>query len=142
MGYDRSGPQPDHERAGWLRYGAAVCFVLVAVALRAACDRFLGEAHPFPFFLAATAVAAWYGGIGPAFLALTLGYLGADWFFISPRFEFNDWTRLSLFSVGVYAFTGLVVSIAVHGTQLATRRERYRAGQLLQERERFRVTLS
>src|SRR5688500_17816321 len=110
---------PVHSRNRWLRYGAAMCFVLAALALRAAFDKFLGDAHPFPFFLAATAVAAWFGGIGPALLALTLGYLAADWFFIPPRYQFMVPDALRLFSVAVYVFTGLVVSAAVNGAQFA-----------------------
>src|SRR5829696_4190800 len=133
---------PTHGRNPWLRYGAAMCFVLVALALRTAFDRFLGDAHPFPFFLAATAVAAWYGGIGPALLALTFGYFAADWFFIPPRYQFLIPDVLRLFAVIVYVFTGLVVSAAVNAAQFAGRRERQRAFQLLHERERFRVTLS
>ena len=133
---------PAHSRNCWLRYGASICFVLVALALRAAFDKFLGDAHPFPFFLAAIAVAAWYGGFGPALLALTLGYLAADWFFIPPRYQFLVADALRLFAVVVYIFTGLVVSAAVNAAQFSGRRERHRAFQLIHERERFRVTLS
>lgn len=106
------------------------------------CDKFLADAHPFPFFIAATAVAAWYGGIGPALVALTLGYLGADWFFIAPRYQFRVPDSAALFSAAVYVFTSLIVSLAVNAAQLATRRERFRGSQLQHERERFRVTLS
>jgi PAS domain S-box-containing protein len=130
------------EPRAWLRYGSAVFFVGVATALRAAFDKFLGEAHPFPFFLAAVAVAAWCGGIGPALLALILGYISADWFFIEPRYRLAGLSDLGIFSATVYGFTALVVSLAVNTAQAASRRERQRASQLCNERERFRVTLS
>src|SRR5690349_3009514 len=97
----------------WLRYGAAILFVGIALGLRASADPFLGFEHPFPFFLAATAVAAWYGGVGPALLSLVLGYLAADWFFIAPRHQFTPWSSLSLFSIVTYAITGLVLSWVV-----------------------------
>ncbi len=142
MTRDPSAQPRDYKRAAWLRYGAAVLFVGVALALRAAFDALLGDAHPFPFFLAAIAVAAWYGGVGPALLALLLGYLAAEWFFIAPRYDLAISTPLHFFSLAVYAITGLVVGFAVSAAQTAARRERYRTAQVRQERERFRVTLA
>jgi len=134
--------QEAHERPVWLRYGAVLFFVGAALALRTACDPFLGEAHPFPFFLAAVALVAWYGGLGPALLALILGYLAADWFFTEPRYQFAVLSSLGLFALAVFVITSLVVTLAVHATQRARQRERQRAAQLRDERERFRVTLS
>jgi PAS domain S-box-containing protein len=142
MADDLPRAPPAHKRSAWLRYLVAVCLVGIAVALRASFDKFLGDSHPFPFFLAAVAVAAWYGGIGPALAALILGHLAADWFFIPPRHQFTDWNQLRAFSVIVYASTGLVISMAVNAAQFATRRERERGAQLQHERERFRVTLA
>jgi PAS domain S-box-containing protein len=130
------------ERPVWLRYGAGVLFIGVALALRAACDKYLGEAHPFPFFLGATAVAAWYAGLGPALLALVLGYLAADWFFMLPRYAFSDWNSFSLFSLATYIITGLVMGVAVHAAQGATRRGAQKTAQLALERELFRTTLA
>src|SRR5688572_6650146 len=99
------------ERPAWLRYGAGVLFVGIAFALRAGCDRYLGEAHPFPFFLGATAVAVWYGGLGPAIVALVMGYLAADWFFVSPRLAFSHWNSFSFFSLATYLITGLIIAV-------------------------------
>jgi PAS domain S-box-containing protein len=131
-----------YERPAWLRYGAAACFVLVGLAFRTLFDKSLGNAHPFPFFLAAVALAAWYGGMGPALMALVLGYVAADWFFIPPRYAVTHLSGMGLFAATVYGVTALVVSLAVNAAQRATRRERRRAAQLHEERERFRVTLS
>ena len=131
-----------HEKAVGLRYGAALALVALALAARAALDTFLGNAHPFPMFLAATVLAAWYGGIGPALVALICGYLVANWFFMPPRHNFADFDSLHLFSLATYTTTGLVMSLAVNSAQTAARRARHRATQLEQERERFRITLS
>jgi PAS domain S-box-containing protein len=142
LAHDLSTQPGRHEKAVGLRYGAALAFVALAFAVRAALDTFLGNAHPFPMFLAATVLAAWYGGIGPALVALICGYLVANWFFMPPRHSFADFDSLHLFSLATYITTGLVMSLAVNAAQIATRRTRQRATQLEQERERFRITLS
>jgi PAS domain S-box-containing protein len=133
---------PAYQRPAWLRYGGAVCLVLLGLGVRTSFDKFLGNAHPFPFFIAATALAAWYGGMGPALLALVLGYFAADWFFIPPRYDITPLNGLGLFAATAYGTTAVVVSLAVNAAQRATRKERRRAAQLREERERFRVTLS
>ena len=121
---------------------AAILLVCVAAGIRAWFDKFLGFAHPFPFFLAAAATAAWYGGLGPAFLALGLGYLAADWFFTWPRYAFSDWSALSVFSLATYSITGLVLILTIHAAQRANKLGQRRAAQLHHERERFRTTLA
>jgi PAS domain S-box-containing protein len=141
MGSDIPGQWFNDQPRGWQRYGAALFFVVIAFGLRSVFDASLGEAHQFPFFLAAAAVAAWYGGLGPALLTLVLGYLLADWFFIFPRRTFGGLTALGGFALATYAFTGLVMSIAVTAGRAATRRTREIALQVEHERERFRVTL-
>jgi signal transduction histidine kinase len=70
-------------------YLISVLTVGAATLLRIGLDPVLGEHHPFTLYFAAVAIASWYGGLGPGFLAIVLSYFGADWFFISPRFEFN-----------------------------------------------------
>jgi PAS domain S-box-containing protein len=134
MGGGSSLREP-RERPAWLRYAAAMVAVAMALAARAVFDRFLGEAHPFPFFLAAVALAAWYGGPRPAFLALILGYLAADWFFMAPRYHLGTHGPLGLFSLAVFVITSAVVIASIQTTQRARKRER-------DERERFRVTLA
>jgi PAS domain S-box-containing protein len=130
------------ERPLWLRYGAGIIFVGIALVVRAALDPFLGDAHPFPFFLGATAVAAWYGGLGPALMALVSGYLAADWFFTPPRYTLWDWSAHGVFSLAVYVINGLLISMLIHAAQRANRLNRQRAAQLQHERERFRTTLA
>ena len=43
----------------------------------------LADRYPFAFYFVAIVVAGWMGGLGPALVALVLGYLAADWFFLS-----------------------------------------------------------
>jgi K+-sensing histidine kinase KdpD len=70
-------------------YLVSVLTVGAATLLRIGLDPILGEHHPFTLYFGAVAIASWYGGFGPGVLAIVLSYFGADWFFISPRFEFN-----------------------------------------------------
>jgi PAS domain S-box-containing protein len=65
------------------RYGLAVLSVSVALGVALLLDRlhFRGLVSPF---LLALAVAAWYGGTGPAVLALLLSCISFAYFFLGP----------------------------------------------------------
>jgi PAS domain S-box-containing protein len=95
------------------RYGFAVAAVLVAWAVRAALAGLFGNHHPYPTFYVAAAAAAWYGGTGPALLAVGLGLLMAVWSFVPPFHELtialaNDQAGAFAFVVGgtLIAFLG------------------------------------
>ena len=62
---DRSG------RAAWRQYGAAFFAVALAGAATIALQAWLSPTPLAPFF-SAVALAAWYGGLGPALLAIAL----------------------------------------------------------------------
>ncbi len=64
-------------------YVTAVIAILAATALRAIFNPLLADRYPFAFYFVAIVVAGWMGGLGPALVALVLGYLAADWFFLS-----------------------------------------------------------
>ena len=53
------------------RYGIAIVAVAITVALKLAVDG-LGSDHPFVLLPVPVAIAAWYGGRGPGFLAAAL----------------------------------------------------------------------
>lgn len=75
-------------------------------------DPVLGNEHPLILYYGSLAISAWYGGWWPALLALGSGYLAADWFFLPPRYDFIIFRLLptDLAGLGVYLFTGLVIS--------------------------------
>lgn len=66
------------------RYGLAVLCVSVALGGALLLERFPFRDVEVPLFLFAVAVAAWYGGAGPAVLALLLSCVSFDYFFIEP----------------------------------------------------------
>jgi hypothetical protein len=68
-----------------LEYAVAVLSVAAAFLVRYACDGWLGDRSALDFFLAATAVSAWYGGVGPSVFSIVLSTLLGLWFFVPPR---------------------------------------------------------
>jgi K+-sensing histidine kinase KdpD len=126
----------------------SVAAVGLATLFRLALDPILGSHHPFTLYFAAVAVASWYGGFVPGIVATILAYFAADWFFITPRFEFN-WPHSDLdefiallaflFSCSAIAVTSNVMRQALdraHRKQQELEREildRQRAEQALQE---------
>jgi PAS domain S-box-containing protein len=72
-----------------LRYGFTIASVTIALAIA-----FFLEGHGFhrgalPLFLFAVALSAWYGGVGPAILAITLSILSFDYYFAPPVHTLN-----------------------------------------------------
>ena len=55
----------DSPRSAAARYGAAVLAIAIAALVRYWADSVLGGSG-FSLFLAAVAVASWYGGLGPS----------------------------------------------------------------------------
>jgi signal transduction histidine kinase len=58
------------------KYSGAICVAVVAVALRWALIPWLGWDTPFATVIAATAIAVWMGGWGPAVVAAVVGLVG------------------------------------------------------------------
>src|SRR5215469_5797795 len=71
-----------NEMPTWRRYVAALVCILTAFAIRYWLSPILGEELPFMLFIAASLVAAWYGGAGAGIAALLLGLFLADYFFL------------------------------------------------------------
>ena len=68
------------------RYGLAVLCVLVALGGSLLLERFHLRDVALPLFLFANAIASWYGGTGPAVLAILLSCVSFDYFFIEPLY--------------------------------------------------------
>lgn len=64
-------------------YGVAAVAVVVTLALKTLLP-WIGELHPFLLLPVGIAVAAWYGGAGPAIAATIACTIGVDLFFIPP----------------------------------------------------------
>ena len=78
----------DKDGNTFLRYVVAVVAVSAAVLLRLLLDPLLHERLPLITLFAAVAFMAWYGGRGPAVLALALGLAAVTFFVMGPRYSF------------------------------------------------------
>ena len=70
------------------RHGLAVLSFSVALGGALLLEHFHFRDVEVPLFLFAVAISAWYGGIGPAILALVLSCVGFDYFFVEPLYTF------------------------------------------------------
>jgi PAS domain S-box-containing protein len=104
-----------------LRYGFAVLAVILAIFARQMLDPWVEGRLPFAFQYLALAFAAWFGGFGPALLALILGALGTRYFIQVPRgaLALDDQQIWSLFRYFIDGF-----AIALLGYALSAVRRR------------------
>jgi K+-sensing histidine kinase KdpD len=96
------------QRTRLVRYGAAAAFVTIAFLLRYILSGDLSNRLAFAFFLPAAMLAAWFGGMGPGFLAAVAGLLLGDFFFLPPHHAWvplGDAERLAL---SVYSITSTI----------------------------------
>jgi PAS domain S-box-containing protein len=93
-------------------YAAAIGAVALAFAVRALLDPILADNVPFVTFFAAAAIAAWYGGVGPGILAVTLGFLAAHHAFVSPGSDLATRRVADLVAgVAYFATSGTIVAL-------------------------------
>lgn len=71
-----------------LRYGLAAISIAVALGMALLTQRYEFREVALPLFLFAVALTAWYGGSGPAALAVVLSIAAFDYFFMEPRYSF------------------------------------------------------
>jgi PAS domain S-box-containing protein len=94
-----------------LRYGAALCFVLAALAANFL--PFAGQRLPFFFFFAAVALTARLCGFGPAVMATMLSGILANFFFLEPYYSFSFGP-----SAFVQVFLFVIVSLLITSVAL------------------------
>jgi len=70
------------------RYSFAVLSVALAVGAGLVLDHFGFRDATVPLFICASAISSWYGGQGPAVLAVVLCSLAFDYFFVPPLYTF------------------------------------------------------
>jgi K+-sensing histidine kinase KdpD len=91
------------------RYSVAIGVVLLAFALRYWLYGTLDHRIPFGFFLSATIVAAWYGGLGPGLLAAVAGLLMGDYFFLPRHSAATVMGEPERTAIGLYAMNCALV---------------------------------
>jgi PAS domain S-box-containing protein len=120
-------------------YAFAVAAICAAILARAWLEPSLGPEQPYITFIAAVIATAWYAGTGPGLLAILLGGLAADYFFIAPLYTLGIANRLELFEALTFASVcvfGVVVIEAQRRAQRRAERALKRLRQEAAERER------
>jgi signal transduction histidine kinase len=107
-----------------LAYAVAVLSVGLALAARLALDPILGNRQPLATFIIAVAVSAWFGGVWPGLVALVLGYLTADWFFIPERGALGllHPEAADFVGLGLYMLVGGTITLLTESLRLARQR--------------------
>jgi len=93
------------------KYAVAAGLVLIAFALRYGLYGTLDYRLPFAFFIPATIVAAWYGGLGPGMLAALAGLLLGDFFFLPPHDAGAPMGEAERTGIGLYAMNVTLIVV-------------------------------
>lgn len=107
----RQRPNPAEFWPVWMQYLMAVVLVAVAAGIQFALEPILGDIVPYTTLYPAVALAAYFGGLGPALVTIILGALTEDYFFIPPRFEIGLSDPGDLVRLGFYVIAGLLIAI-------------------------------
>src|SRR5579863_7757542 len=129
---------PDLFRSFILRYGCAVISIGLATWIRALLDPALGDLSPYPTLLFAILLTAWYGGVWPALLAVTLGMFSADYFLVVPRGSLGLSGPAQYVDLALYLAVGAGIAVlggAMQAARLESVRSLQRARQSLAESE-------
>ena len=110
------------QRSPLFRYGMAVVATMLATLLRKLLDPVLDHTAPFTVYCVVVMFAAWYGGWGPALLAMVSGGLLADLLFIAPRGSLLIHDLEHQVSFGLYLFVGVVVALLSESLHASRRR--------------------
>jgi signal transduction histidine kinase/CheY-like chemotaxis protein len=120
---------------GVAAYGGAVAVTLTAVLMRWVLDPWLGNAVPYSTLYGAVAIAVWFGGLGPAVMAMVLGYAIVNVRYVSPLGELAITGPADAIALGLFALSCSL--IIVLGEAMRRARDRYRASEVeLKERAR------
>src|SRR5207247_1270369 len=129
------------QRLPVLRYGSAVVVTALATWGRLLLDPIFGDSLPFITYFAAVVAVAWYGGFGPALVAVVLCTLAADYFILPPRGSLVVHGRDQQIALAVFFLLGLAIA-SLSASLEAARRRAERAEQAERTRGReLAVTL-
>jgi len=129
-----------------LRYGCAVASVALTTWARLRLEPILDDRSNFATLLFAVLVTVWYGGVGPAFLAVILSVFSADYFLLPPVGGFGlkgaeQYWEIVLhvgMSVGIVVLGGLMRAARLE----SSRNLRQAMQSLAQTEEQLQLTVS
>ena len=109
-------------RSGWLRYGAAIGAVGIALVLKLLLVPLVTYDEPFLLFFAAVIASAVFGGLGPGLLATFLATILDGYFFMMPYHHFALQSADQGFRLGLFAMEGIFISIIAARLKAAMQR--------------------
>ena len=124
-------------RSAMIRYGAAFLAVILATLLRGLFNPIL-EGAGFAFFFVAVVIAAWYGGLGPSLLAVTLSVASSAIFFPDPPPKEGERALRVFVGLGTFFFIGVATAILSESMRAAQRRAEAQAEEAIAQREQMR----
>jgi len=127
--------------ASFMRYGGAVVCVAIAIWMRLLLNPLLGNQIPFATLLFAVLLTAWFGGFGPALVAVGLGALSATYFLLTPRGGFAPEGRDQWVGLLLYVFTSFGIAVLGGSMRAARRRAEWNAEALRASEKKFRGLL-
>ena len=129
-------------RQGLARYAGATAILVVATLIRWALDPYLGERAPFIVYIVALTVTSRLGGAGPGLLALILGAMLADFFFIPPRFALGWGDGDRVLSMVLYLVTGLIIIVLAESQKLARGKAERSAREAIDKQSRLEAEIA
>lgn len=100
-----------------LYYATGGMLVFLALSIGLLCKPWVGDRAPLLFFVAATLIAAWFGGMGPGLLTMLIGFVAGDFFFVPPLHRFglyNVSDGVLLLAYSMVTFVGLAAISTLH----------------------------
>jgi PAS domain S-box-containing protein len=85
-------------------------------------DPVLHDKIPYSFFYVAIVLTAWNAGVWEALVAVVLGGVAAEWFFVAPRGSLAATGAEGWLGDGLYFFTGLAIVWFMESAQAARER--------------------
>lgn len=131
----QSRPGTDR-RPAWLRYTAAVLASCACTAARLLLGDYYGDQHRFPMLYMAILFASWYGGLGPALLAVALGGLSAAFFHVEPGRILVGFAASNLDGLEFY-FLVAAAAVALFEAERRARRRAIKAEEQLREAQKL-----
>ena len=131
---------PSAIRSQLARYGLAIVFVVLAIALRAWLHPVMGH-RSVAIFMAGILAGAWVGGVGPALVSLiVLHGVHGYWFETPPGL--GSLSVSSIVGIGGYYVVGITVGVLSQMRAAAQRRASAEHIEAASQREHLHATLS
>lgn len=132
---------PSQPRSAAIRYGAAILAIMVAAVIRIMLEPLL-DGSGWTLFFVASVIAAWYGGLGPSLLAVTMSIAVSVLFFSRPPGSEPVTLIRVVLGLATFFFVGVVTALLSESMRAAQRRAEAQAEEAVRQREQLRTTLA